>query len=330
MLGAGVAAASLPLLVWIVGTGIWNSFIEAVFSHNLAYVGFPFRLEKWVLLARVVFERFAPTEGLLWVCMLLGVAGQVWRAFREDRAVRFAGWWFLSSLLGVALGPYGFGHYFLQVLPPLAMMPGAIWRLAVSRLPLLAPHRRVAGGLLAAFLFVPLIVPRIVACIEPADSRSFELYKSYGSPLFVAARELGDYVLHCTDPQERILIVGSEPEILFYARRRSATRYTIFYPLTGDFPRAKGMTEELFAEIAAHPPARIIVCDISSFIVVGRGARQVLGISQRLASLLRAGYQEEAKLWTDGAGQVLLTRPGAPEPPDGCAFVLYRRIPDTP
>jgi 4-amino-4-deoxy-L-arabinose transferase-like glycosyltransferase len=326
--GLGVVAASLPLLAWIVANQIGGPFWEAVLTHNLAYVGFPYGPAKWVQVADSVRRYFAATDGPLWAAVLLGVLALAWRPFRADPAIRFTALWCGSSLLGVAVGPYVFGHYFLQVLPPLALMPGVLGRRVALRFPSLAPYRKLLGGLLLAVLGVPLLVPLVVAWVLPVDVRCDEQYQRHGPPPFVAARDLGAYLRRTTAPEDRVLIVGSEPEVLFYARRRSATRYTIFYPLTGNFPRAEEMIRELFDETAARPPARVILCYCpTSFIVDRPGKERVDRIFAHLGRVLQDGYQEEARLWVGDPARVLLTHPGDPHPPAGCLFALFRQEP---
>src|SRR5204863_248388 len=64
-------------------------------------------------------------------------------------------------------------------------------------------------------------------------------------------------------PDDRIFIFGSEPQILFYAGRRSASRYVFLYPLfTGgsDAPaRQREVTEEL-----RRPPRFVVIVHVAA------------------------------------------------------------------
>jgi hypothetical protein len=42
----------------------------------------------------------------------------------------------------------------------------------------------------------------------------------YGGNPFIEAGEVGDYLRTHTQPNERIAVIGSEPEIYFYAQRQ--------------------------------------------------------------------------------------------------------------
>src|SRR5262249_34953750 len=121
--------------------------------------------------------------------------------------------------------------------------------------------------LLAALLLAPPVVARFGMLARSVEERCAELYGGYGPAPFGFAPQVAERLKATTNQEEKILVVGSEPEILFYARRRSATRYTIFYPLTGDFRDAGRRITEMLTECAAHPPSKIIVCYFpSSFI----------------------------------------------------------------
>jgi hypothetical protein len=61
-----------------------------------------------------------------------------------------------------------------------------------------------------------------------------------------------------TSPDDRIAVLGSEPQIYFYAHRKSATGYIYTYPLIEEQPYAARMQDEMMREITALHPAFII------------------------------------------------------------------------
>jgi len=61
-------------------------------------------------------------------------------------------------------------------------------------------------------------------------------------------------------------VIGSEPQIYFYANRRSATGYIYTYPLMEPQPYAARMQQEMRAEIeAAHPLFIVFVASALSW-----------------------------------------------------------------
>jgi hypothetical protein len=59
------------------------------------------------------------------------------------------------------------------------------------------------------------------------------------------------YIAEHTEKDDRILILGSESEIPFYARRRSATPFVYIYPLMEDQPFSKTMQREFMKQAEA-------------------------------------------------------------------------------
>jgi hypothetical protein len=76
----------------------------------------------------------------------------------------------------------------------------------------------------------------------------------YGSSPFIEAVTIAKYIKERSGPDDRIAVLGSEPEIYFYAGRRAATGYIYTYALMEPQPYAKRMQDEMIHEIeTAHP-----------------------------------------------------------------------------
>jgi hypothetical protein len=75
-------------------------------------------------------------------------------------------------------------------------------------------------------------------------------------------------------PEDTVFLFGAEPELLFYARRVSATRYIHLYPLFGPYPDALERQRGVAAEVARAQPAVLVwIPNTMSF---GQGAPQFL------------------------------------------------------
>jgi hypothetical protein len=70
----------------------------------------------------------------------------------------------------------------------------------------------------------------------------------------MAAPEIGRYLHDHTTDNDRIAVLGSEPEIYFYAGRLSATGHIYMYGLMEDQPQAERMQHELIREIEQSQP----------------------------------------------------------------------------
>ncbi len=67
-----------------------------------------------------------------------------------------------------------------------------------------------------------------------------------------------------TRPADKIAVLGSEPEIYFYAHRHAATGYVYTYPLVENHAFASKMQGEMIDQIEAERPEIIVYVDDSS------------------------------------------------------------------
>ena len=89
------------------------------------------------------------------------------------------------------------------------------------------------------------------------------LRSTYGINPFSEAVEIGRWLNENTEEDEQIAVIGSEPQIYFYAKRRSATGYIYTYPLMEDQPKARDMQREMAAEIEAAAPRYLVYVHLS-------------------------------------------------------------------
>ena len=75
---------------------------------------------------------------------------------------------------------------------------------------------------------------------------------------FAATVAVGEYLREEAANEDKILIVGSEPQINFYARKDTPTGYVYSYPLVEDQAFAKSMFEEWKAEMEEGQPKYVV------------------------------------------------------------------------
>ncbi len=160
------------------------------------------------------------------------------------------------------MGLYFREHYFILVLPALALLTGV----AVSRGLYLLKHDQT----IELFLALPILgVFGISVCAAlighgavwltlPVDQ---SMRSIFGTTLFADAARVGDYLKAHTGKDDRIAVLGSEPEIYFHARRRAATGHIYTYPLMDERPYALKLQEQMIAEIERARPAYVVYVD---------------------------------------------------------------------
>ena len=197
----------------------------------------------------------------LWA--LAGIGLLVGLSSRRTRATTY----FLSAFLAfstvaLASGPYFRNHYFILVLPALSLLAGV----AVSNL------CRFSGSypgfvqatpilLLCGALGWPVYRTRTIFFrLSPVEVCQ-TIYS--GNP-FVEAISVAKYIHDRTNPADRIAVLGSEPEIYFYAQRHSATGYIYTYGLVEEQKYALKMQREMIDEIELSKPKYLIVVGIGA------------------------------------------------------------------
>jgi len=87
----------------------------------------------------------------------------------------------------------------------------------------------------------------------------------YGLNPFPESIEIGDYIAAHTNEDDQIAVIGSEPQIYFYSKRRSATGYVYMYPMMEpDKPFSIKMQKQMITEIEDVKPKYLVYIKISS------------------------------------------------------------------
>src|ERR1035437_2228674 len=156
------------------------------------------------------------------------IAGVGLTALGWNHKARAQGWFlagfFLFSCVAVCPGFYFRQHYFILMLPAIALLAG----IAVSSV-----RRRLFEGRHRAWSFV-LVLVFLVAFADSIFLQREYFFTTdpltacqtvYGANPFPEALQVGEYLKSHASPGARIAVLGSEPEIYFYANRHSATGY---------------------------------------------------------------------------------------------------------
>ena len=160
-----------------------------------------------------------------------------------------------ASAIGAAAGARFYPHYYVQLIPPLALLAAPYYARLWSRT-VQPPHWLLRPGVTYAWLALTII--------------AFSIHHWTGLAPRRAPSEAGQYLFTHSAPADRIFVWGQSSEIYLDAHRRPACRYITTFPLTGyvfggPIPgldtRSRilpGAWTTLEQDFARHPPTYIV------------------------------------------------------------------------
>jgi 4-amino-4-deoxy-L-arabinose transferase-like glycosyltransferase len=175
------------------------------------------------------------------------------RAYRNQ--ILFAAAFLIFSIFGVAIDLNFREHYFILLLPALGLFVG----LAIVALQFATANRffKIVPPLIClSILGWTVYQQREFFFKMPANTVSRVVYS--GDTPFVDMPAVGDYIRTNSSPNATVAVIGSEPEIYFYANRRPATGYLYMYPLMEPQPFATQMQYEMMGEIRTNKPEFLV------------------------------------------------------------------------
>ncbi len=262
----GIAVVVLLVLSFLNDHHILREFYEATWHASMTYM-------KEGGSAGHFWGRFISHVGgymaatfPLWIALIVQLYRRIFKERTGDTFVRpVPTWiwgWFIFSIPSVLAGGRYYGHYFIQLLPPLCLIAGVSFDRWWSR----GRAARVALSTTLVILTVGWMIPRIWFQ---------EFAERFHIQNLRVEQLVGDYI-KTHSPQDGTLFVwGVDPAIYFFADRAPATRFLWSDGLVGRLPgvietqmgtqdTAKYINpklwEQFLADFNAHPPLYIVDC----------------------------------------------------------------------
>ena len=170
--------------------------------------------------------------------------------------VGLLGW----SFVGASAGLYYRNHYFILMLPAVCLLAGKAMAWSVEQLAQRVRMNRVRLNTIVAAVFALGWAQALCAQRAIFFEMSPEkiVRHEYGGNPFPEAIEFGKYIREHSEPEARVAVLGSEPEIYFYAQRHSATGYIYTYGLMEEQKFASQMQREMIDEIEKTKPEYLV------------------------------------------------------------------------
>lgn len=223
-----------------------------ILNHTIPYIFW----KKGILFTLLFFGACLPL--LIGATMGSRDGRALWAANNAERIALLG--LLAASAIGTAAGARFYEHYYIQLIPPLALL-GAPYYAQLWSGRIQPPHWLLRPSLTYAWLALTVVAFSISHWVALAAPERRE-------PL-----ETGRYLLEHSAPSDRIFVWGHRTRIYLDARRRPACRYILTFPLTGSvfggtvpgldtrYRIVPGAWAKLEEDFKKHPPAYVVdVC----------------------------------------------------------------------
>lgn len=259
-LGAALPFLITCLLLWRAGVfgtfWFWTvSYASQYASNNGLILGTYF---FYLIFVPILMSSFG-----IWLIAGLGVIA-VCVDRRSTQRSQFLLGFLVFSFLAICPTLAFRPHYFILLLPVVSVLAGFAVSLAADQI------GRLTGK--ASLRWAPYLLLLLALAGSFYKQRDFFLETDpnaacrsvYPSEAFPEAVPIADYIRQHTPENAKIAVLGSEPEIYFYAHRHSATGYIYTYGLMEGQKYALQMQAQMISEIEAARPDVLVFVNIFS------------------------------------------------------------------
>jgi 4-amino-4-deoxy-L-arabinose transferase-like glycosyltransferase len=252
----GVIIPPLLCFFYFLNAGILDKFYLWTFIYAKEYSSLMPSIDiKYNLIGG--FQSIFHFASLIWIIAGAGLVALFSSKYSKEPGFLIIGL-LIAGIIASSIGFYFRPHYFILILPAVALLFGVgirfifqlfsiaslsvvrylppVFILAVSILGTIASHRDVL------FQFSPAQVTAI----------------RYGNNPFLFSSMIAEIIKNETSKEDRIAIIGNEPQFLFHSQRRSATSFIYTYSIVEDQPLAEQFRFEMISQVESAYPKLLV------------------------------------------------------------------------
>ncbi|MBN1663196.1 MAG: glycosyltransferase family 39 protein [Deltaproteobacteria bacterium] len=250
--------SALPFVIvcgWLFLAGVFPAFWFWTFTYSSQYISLisipdaykPFMFAFWTIIY--------PWR-LIWIIAGIGLSSVLWNEKSRTHWVFLAGF-SAFSFFTICPGFFFRNHYFITLLPAVSMLAGIAVSTSMTFLSQrFSPYLKAVPVL---FIIVALAFPSFqhIRFFRADPVTATRMIYSYANP-FTESLAVAEYIRNHSSETDTVAVIGSEPQIYFYANRKSATGYIYVYSLMEPQAYALKMQKEMIGEIESAKPRYIV------------------------------------------------------------------------
>ncbi|MFH1995473.1 MAG: glycosyltransferase family 39 protein [Candidatus Omnitrophota bacterium] len=269
---AGSAAPLLLTIAWLVAAGAFEKFKFWTFDYARLYVSaYPFLIKVFKNELYMATHLSSP----IWIFAVIGIAAPFWdKSLRRNGAL--VAYFFIFSFLAACPGFYFRLHYFTYLVPAASLSAGvAVGSIArkISERNSKLLKRRTIVALTSFALAVTIFNQRhFFFGMTPKEAcRAMYFMNPFPESIKVA-----EYLRKNASDGDTVAVIGSEPQIYFYSKMRSATAHIYMYPLMEEHKLAVSMQQEMIDQIESKRPEFLVLVNVDASFLMGPKSARML------------------------------------------------------
>ncbi|MDI1355629.1 MAG: glycosyltransferase family 39 protein [bacterium] len=251
-LGAISVVAFLLITIYVKGS--FNDLVFWVYNIPKYYVN-RISYEDGVKYFGYSRDAIVMNYKFLWVHSVLALALCLIRSI-DLRTKLFVFSLAILSFLTIVPGYYFYGHYWIQLIPGMAMLSGITYYCVMS---LLKNGFNIASPNLK-YVYIAVFSVFVLMHLNKQRSYYFSpnydliLRQVYGNNPFPETMEIAKYLNSVAKPEDQVAVFGSEPELFIYMNKISPTRHVFFSTIVASIPEHKQFQREFVRDIEKVKP----------------------------------------------------------------------------
>jgi len=255
--GAIVPIAVVSLI--ILSQGAWDEFVYWVYTYPQSYVGGIDWDPQGKSLFNMAYGNIS-ANSIAFIYLALGgivftlLSKQSWH--RKIMLLLFC----LLSFLSISPGLRFYGHYWLYLMPAVAIAIGSFvysFNLIIEK---------YAKGKYLKYVSVAIFIVGIMHhwVQQENDTRIKDYYTNpdetnilravYGQNPFPESKIIGDLIKENSAPEDKIAVFGSEPQMFIYSGRRGVSKHNYISYLVGKSAESAEFQKEYIADVEKEMP----------------------------------------------------------------------------
>jgi hypothetical protein len=250
----------IPLILLVIILKIGGTFDRFWFwtiQYGMQYISIA-SLHQGIELFRLTFINIFSQSYLFWILAAAGLFLLAINNLRKYGVIEII-LFFAFSFMSIVPGLYFRKHYFIMLLPSVSILVVEGLFNLKNKIKLKSYSDNI---LIMAFAAIMLWTIISNSPYYLSDSPELVVKKIYGANPFNESIPISEFIESHTNPDDRIQVLGSEPQIYFYSHRMAASGYIYMYGLMESQKFSSLMQQELINDLARINPKIIIFCHI--------------------------------------------------------------------